>query len=64
MFADKIAKRINSLALDPFPSDYRKLGGEQSYRIRVGQYRIVYTVHSEDNVVIIERVKHRKDVYR
>lgn len=56
--------RIESLADNPYPKDSKKLGGEEAYRIRVGNFRIVYTVHAKERIVMIERVKHRKDVYR
>lgn len=63
-FANTIAMRIDSLAQNPFPPDCKKLAGEESHRIRVGNYRIVYTVNAKEKIVVVERVKHRKDVYR
>ena len=63
-FTNTIAVRIDSLAQNPFPPDCKKLAGEESYRIRVGDYRIVYTVDTKEKIVVVERVKHRKDVYR
>lgn len=63
-FVDTIAIRIDSLAQNPFPPDCKKLAGEESYRIRVGSYRIVYTVDTKEKIVVIERVRHCKDVYR
>ena len=63
-FADNIALRLDSLSQNPFPVDCRKLAGEEAYRIRVGNYRIIYTVDIAEKIVMIERVRHRKDVYR
>lgn len=63
-FTNSIASRIDSLAQNPFPPDCKKLTGEETYRIRVGNYRIVYTVYTKEKLIVIERVKHRKDVYR
>ncbi len=43
----------------------RKLtGSERTYRIRVGDYRVVYELLRDANIVEIQRVRHRKDVYR
>lgn len=61
---DAVAIRIDSFAENPFPIGYKKLAKEDLYRIRVGDYRIVYSVDTNNKVVIIERIKHRKDVYR
>ena len=63
-FANNVAMRIDALAQNPFPTDSKKLAGEEAYRVRVGNYRIVYTVDSTEEIVIIERVRHRKNVYR
>ncbi len=60
----RIAAHIDSLSLDPFPSGSKKLGGEDVYRIRVGDYRIVYSLDTDKKTIIIEMVKHRKDIYR
>ena len=57
---------LESLALNPFPvSKYKKLKGtSNSYRLRVGDYRILYEVHNRLKTIIVYRVRHRKDVYR
>jgi len=55
---------IDSLSQNPFPSGYKKLFEEESYRIRIGNYRIVYSVDTNSKIVVIERAKHRRDVYR
>ena len=56
---------IEQLSQNPHPVGVRKLvGSEFSYRIRVGSYRVVYTVFESVLVVEIVRVRHRKDVYR
>ena len=61
----RILEVTESLGDDPFPFQYRKLiGGEGSYRVRVGDYRIIYQVDVEGKVVEIFHVHHRKDVYR
>ena len=63
--ADKIIEAVENLAANPFPHGVEKLSGsEHAYRIRLGDYRIVYEVVTESKLVEIQRVRHRKDVYR
>ncbi|MCI5148618.1 MAG: type II toxin-antitoxin system RelE/ParE family toxin [Candidatus Electrothrix sp. MAN1_4] len=61
----RIVAAVEQLADEPHPTGSKKLQGTESiYRIRVGNYRIVYEVNSAEVVIIIVRVRHRKDVYR
>ncbi|HHF43274.1 MAG: type II toxin-antitoxin system RelE/ParE family toxin [Candidatus Aminicenantes bacterium] len=61
----RILKSINSLANNPFPLQAKKLRTtERLYRIRVGDYRVIYEVDKEMNVITIYYVRHQKDVYR
>jgi mRNA interferase RelE/StbE len=61
----RIVTRIRSLARDPRPFGVEKLSGKGGlYRIRVGRYRVVYSVGDAGRVVLVVRVGHRKDVYR
>ena len=60
-----IIAAIEDLENNPRPVGCRKLvGSECSYRIRIGDYRVVYLVEDIVYVVEVERVRHRKDVYR
>ena len=60
----RIVGAVETLASDPFPSGIKKLhGGERTYRLRVGDYRVIYEVFSDYLVIEIARVRHRKDVY-
>jgi mRNA interferase RelE/StbE len=62
---ERILVEVESLAGEPFPSGSEKLtGAEHSYRIRVGDYRVIYEVIARSRIVEIQRVRHRKDVYR
>jgi len=64
-YIPKIVSAIESLADDPFPAQSKKLvDSESSYRLRVGDYRVIYQVDSEKKVVTIYHVRHRKDVYK
>lgn len=60
-----IIAAIEDLENNPRPVGCRKLvGSDSSYRIRIGDYRVVYLVEDIVCVVEVERVSHRKDVYR
>jgi mRNA interferase RelE/StbE len=60
----KILKRINSLASNPRPYGYKRLINYDGYRVRQGDYRIVYTIHDKELLVWIVKVGNRQDVYR
>jgi mRNA interferase RelE/StbE len=61
----KISMAVNSLGEDPYPPGSLKLSGsEDAFRIRVGDYRVIYAVAEELVIVRIARVGHRKDIYR
>jgi mRNA interferase RelE/StbE len=60
-----IIAAIEDLENNPMPVGCRKLvGSDSSYRIRIGDYRVVYLVEDIVCIVEVERVRHRKDVYR
>ena len=62
---ERIARTILTLAIDPYPRGARKLAGyDDVYRIRVGSYRVLYSVSTTTLVVIVLKVGHRKDVYQ
>ena len=61
----RIVAAVEALADDPFPPGCTKLSGsERSYRIRVGDYRVLYDVFSGTLVIEVVKVGHRRDVYR
>ena len=61
----RVLGAAESLAVDPRPPGCRKLHGSgNAFRIRVGDYRVVYTVDDAVLIVAIERVRHRGEVYR
>jgi len=55
---------IASLAENPRPHGSKKLSGGEKYRIRCGDYRILYAIEDNILIVFIVKVGHRKDVYR
>ncbi|MBS3967261.1 MAG: type II toxin-antitoxin system RelE/ParE family toxin [Truepera sp.] len=61
----RVVTRVDELAADPFPREAKKLRGHESlYRLRIGHYRVVYSVDAGVKVVALIYVRHRKDVYR
>lgn len=61
----KIWDHIQELKIQPRPKNSRKIEGAESvYRIRIGDYRLIYCIIDTKKIVIIFAVKHRKDIYR
>ena len=60
----RISKNILSLEDNPRPRGVKKLSNRDEYRLRVGAYRILYTVSDHDSTVIIIAVGHRREIYR
>ena len=64
-FISRILEAVDSLYDDHFPSQHRKLkGSESSYRIRIGDYRVIYQIDNKKKLITIYHVRHRKDVYQ
>lgn len=63
--AEKVVERIKWLADNPRPYGCKKLCGEDSiYRIRVGDYRVVYSIVDQCLIVEVIRIRHRREVYK
>ena len=60
----KITTRIVGLAGEPRPHGCEKLSGLEQYRVRQGDYRVVYSIDDEMRAVLVVKVGHRRDVYR
>lgn len=60
----RIVKKVESLAQNPRPHGSEKLCGRDIYRIRQGDYRIICSISEDDVEIRIEKIGHRKDVYR
>jgi mRNA interferase RelE/StbE len=60
----RIATAIDGLEINPRPTGAAKLAGSDDFRIRVGDYRIVYAVDDSRRIVIVARIAHRREVYR
>lgn len=61
--AEPIIEAIASLETNPRPSGYKKLKGRDAYRIRVGNYRVIYDVIDSHLIVDVITLGHRKDIY-
>lgn len=61
---ERIVNRIDALFADPSPPGSRKLAGREAYRVRQGDYRVVYTVDDKSRMIVVLAVVHRRDAYR
>ena len=59
-----IFRHIEQLAENPRRSQVEKLTGAEGYRLRVGDYRVLFTIDDPSHTVTIYRVRHRRDAYR
>lgn len=65
LFSKKISERINSLADNPYPYGSIKLQNHKGdYRIRMGDYRVIYRVDHKSEQIIVTKIAHRREVYR
>ena len=60
----RIVAKITSLSRNPRPPGCEKLSGHDQYRLRQGNYRILYEIQDLDLVVLVVKIGHRRDVYR
>lgn len=60
----RITASIEQLETNPRPHGVKKLIGRHGWRLRVGDYRVIYTIEDNKLMIMIIRVAHRKDVYR
>jgi mRNA interferase RelE/StbE len=61
---DPIISALNNLKINPWPHGAKKLVDQDGWRIRIRDYRILYTVDHQSKIIKIYRIKHRKDAYR
>lgn len=61
--AERVLDRIAALETDPRPHDCKKLKGREAWRVRVGDYRIIYEIHDRALQIVLIVVGHRRDVY-
>ena len=61
--SSRIAKKVAELSENPFSKDIKKLKGEPAFRLRVGDYRIIFDVDMKNKMIYILRLGHRKNIY-
>jgi len=64
VMAERIGERIEALANDPHPPQSLRLTGSSGFRLRVGDYRVLYEVDDATRLITVLRVRHRREVYR
>jgi mRNA interferase RelE/StbE len=62
--ANRILRKIEALALNPRPPDSKKLTNDEAYRIRIGNYRVLYDIQDDRLIVLVLKVGHRQSVYK
>lgn len=60
----RISRKIFQLETNPYGLGSQKLGGDKGYRIRIGDYRVIYTIEKEHKVITIIKVRHRREAYK
>ncbi len=61
----RVGRKIDALSADPRPRGVKKLKGRnERYRVRAGEYRVIYTIRDQVLVVLILRVGHRREIYQ
>ena len=60
----RIVAAVGGLAEEPRPSGVEKLTGREAWRIRVGDYRIIYEIHDQKLMVLVVALGHRREIYR
>ena len=61
---ERLAARMRDLAAAPRPLGSEKLSGEEKYRVRQGDYRILYLIEDANATVTVVKIAHRREVYR
>lgn len=65
MWIPKIVAAIETLESDPRPAGCKKLvGSDHTYRLRIGDYRVVYDIQDDTLIILVVRIRHRRDIYR
>lgn len=59
----RIFKKVETLKIDPFTKNIKRLKGEKAFRLRVGDYRVIFDVDLKKKLITILRLGHRKNIY-
>ena len=61
---EKIKAAISDLENDPRPQQCKKLSGREGWRIRIGDYRVLYEIRDAELIVLVVDLGHRREIYR
>ena len=61
---ERVIAAVRKLAVDPRPAGVKKLTGREAWRIRVGDYRVIYEINDNELTVLVIDVGHRREIYR
>ena len=61
---ERVLLLLGGLTNNPFPQNSKKLKNRNGYRLRIGEYRIIYEINENERSIIVLRVAHRKEVYK
>ncbi len=61
---NSVLRNIKELENNPYPRGSKKLAGRDGWRIRIGDYRVLYDVDKKMKIVYLRKVAHRRDIYR
>jgi len=62
--ADKIIDEIRILSVNPYPQGSKRLTAREGWRIRIGDYRIIYDINNKSKEIILRKIAQRKDIYK
>lgn len=60
----KVSKKLYELSVNPYMYGSEKLSGNKGYRIRIGDYRVVYIIDKRNKLITIIKIGHRREIYR
>ncbi|MDA3939245.1 MAG: type II toxin-antitoxin system RelE/ParE family toxin [Spirochaetia bacterium] len=63
-FQTKIIESMRKLSANPYPLQSKKLIGRSGFRIRIGDYRVIYEILGKELIILILDIAHRKDIYK
>jgi mRNA interferase RelE/StbE len=63
LLSKRIYNKIDQLKDNPFSKDIKRLKNEESFRLRIGDYRVILDLNPKENLIMVLRIGHRKNIY-
>ena len=63
-YQSKIILAIKKLSIDPHPSQSKKLTGRNAWRLRIGNFRVIYEIYNNELIILVLSIADRKDIYK